>query len=48
MDSKTVIYYIDKQGGTKSMPLLQVVPEVFHWAQGHVTALTTGYLPKTP
>lgn len=45
LDNRMAVAYITKQGGTKSLPLLQLATEIFVWAGAHVEALTAAYIP---
>lgn len=44
MDNRKVVAYVSNQGGTRSLPLLQIVAQIFHWEEGELLPLTASYL----
>lgn len=45
LDNQTAVSYIARQGGTTSLPLLQLTTRIFAWAETRLEALTATYIP---
>lgn len=44
MDNKTAVFYVRRQGGTRSLHLLQVASEIFEFAKSHLLDLSVASL----
>ena len=44
-DNTTVVAYVNKQGGTVSLPLHQLTAQVLEWAESHSIGLSARYIP---
>ena len=44
-DNTTVVAYINRQGGTKSISLCRLALDLFHWLAANNTSLRAAYLP---
>ncbi|XP_077306677.1 ubiquitin-conjugating enzyme E2 U isoform X1 [Lithobates pipiens] len=47
MDNKVAVSYVQRQGGTRSVTLMEEVRPILEWAQVHLTDLRAVYVPAT-